>query len=49
MPFGPNRLNGGRTEWPSLADPPTLHAAVPNWNPGDTIPLGLTDLTFELA
>jgi hypothetical protein len=22
------------------ADPPTLKAAVPNWRPGDTIPLG---------
>jgi hypothetical protein len=22
------------------ADPPTLHTAVPNWAPGDTIPLG---------
>ena len=22
------------------ADPPTLHTAVPTWNPGDTIPLG---------
>jgi hypothetical protein len=22
------------------ADPPTLRTAVPNWNPGDTIPLG---------
>jgi hypothetical protein len=22
------------------ADPPTLHTAVPNWSPGDTIPLG---------
>jgi hypothetical protein len=22
------------------ADPPTLTAAVPNWSPGDTIPLG---------
>jgi hypothetical protein len=22
------------------ADPPTLHTAVPNWQPGDTIPLG---------
>ena len=22
------------------ADPPTLHTAVPNWRPGDTIPLG---------
>ena len=21
------------------ADPPTLHTAVPNWSPGDTIPL----------
>jgi hypothetical protein len=22
------------------ADPPTLHTAVPNWSPSDTIPLG---------
>jgi hypothetical protein len=22
------------------ADPPTLHTVVPNWRPGDTIPLG---------
>lgn len=22
------------------ADPPTLKTAVPNWSPGDTIPLG---------
>jgi hypothetical protein len=22
------------------ADPPTIEAAVPNWAPGDTIPLG---------
>jgi hypothetical protein len=22
------------------ADPPTLKVAVPNWSPGDTIPLG---------
>ena len=22
------------------ADPPTLHTAVPNWSPGDEIPLG---------
>jgi hypothetical protein len=21
-------------------DPPTLHTAVPNWSPGNTIPLG---------
>lgn len=24
----------------SLAEPPTLATAVPNWRPGDTIPLG---------
>ena len=24
----------------SPADPPTLKSAVPNWRPGDTIPLG---------
>ena len=22
------------------AEPPTLHSAVPNWRPGDTIPFG---------
>lgn len=22
------------------ADPPTFHTAVPNWRPGDVIPLG---------
>jgi hypothetical protein len=22
------------------ADPPTFHTVVPNWRPGDTIPLG---------
>jgi hypothetical protein len=26
------------------ADPPTLIAAVPNWKPGDTIPLGRRSL-----
>jgi hypothetical protein len=25
----------------SPAEPPTLSSAVPNWNPGDTIPLGV--------
>lgn len=24
----------------SLAEPPLLSSAVPNWQPGDTIPLG---------
>jgi hypothetical protein len=24
----------------SPTDPATLHSAVPNWRPGDTIPLG---------
>jgi hypothetical protein len=24
----------------SPAEPPTLSSAVPNWSPGDTIPLG---------
>jgi hypothetical protein len=24
----------------TLADPPTFATAVPNWRPGDTIPLG---------
>ena len=23
------------------ADPPTFHTAIPNWGPGDTIPLGV--------
>ena len=42
---------GGGTEVPGFlfkletpegkpADPPTLSVAVPNWRPGDTIPLG---------
>jgi hypothetical protein len=26
------------------ADPPTLQSAVPNWRPGDTIPLGRSTL-----
>jgi hypothetical protein len=26
------------------ADPPTFAAAVPNWRPGDTIPLGRRSL-----
>jgi hypothetical protein len=26
------------------AEPPTLTSAVPNWGPGDTIPLGPTTL-----
>jgi hypothetical protein len=26
------------------ADPPTLHAAVPNWRPGDTIAIGRRSL-----
>ena len=29
------------------ADPPTLHTAVPNWRPGDTIPLRVTDVRDE--
>jgi hypothetical protein len=28
------------TEDGAPAEPATLHAAVPNWRPGDTIPLG---------
>jgi hypothetical protein len=28
------------TEAASPADPPSLDSAVPNWRPGDTIPLG---------
>jgi hypothetical protein len=27
----------------SAADPPTLKSAVPDWHPGDTIPLGGKD------
>jgi hypothetical protein len=30
------------------ADPPTLTAAVPNWRPGDTIPLG-ADKTLRVV
>jgi hypothetical protein len=30
------------------ADPPTLHTAVPNWRPGDTIPLG-ADRTLRVV
>jgi hypothetical protein len=30
------------------ADPPTLHAAVPNWRPGDMIPLG-ADRTLRVV
>jgi hypothetical protein len=31
-----------RLETPAgeAAEPPTLQSAVPNWSPGDTIPLG---------
>lgn len=29
------------------AEPPTLSAAVPNWKPGDTIPLGPPVLVVE--
>jgi hypothetical protein len=31
-----------KLEWQdgTPADPPTLETAVPNWQPGDTIPLG---------
>jgi hypothetical protein len=28
------------------AEPPTLTTAVPNWRPGDTIPLGHRTLTW---
>jgi hypothetical protein len=28
------------TEAGSPADPPSIESAVPNWRPGDTIPLG---------
>jgi hypothetical protein len=30
------------------ADPPTLRTAVPNWSPGDTIPLG-RDMTVRVT
>jgi hypothetical protein len=30
------------------ADPPVLHTAVPNWEAGDTIPLG-TDRTLRVV
>jgi hypothetical protein len=30
------------------ADPPTLHTAVPNWQAGDTIPLG-ADRTLRVV
>jgi hypothetical protein len=29
------------------AEPPTLSSAVPNWRPGDTIPLG--SMTLEVV
>jgi hypothetical protein len=32
----------------SPAEPPTLATAVPNWNPGDTIPLG-NDRTLRVV
>jgi hypothetical protein len=50
MPFGPNRQRKGNRmagflfrlelEDGTCADPPTFETAVPNWRPGDTIPLG---------
>jgi hypothetical protein len=49
-PFGPSRLRGKdrmagfthRLEHQdgTPADPPTFRTAVPNWQPGDEIPLG---------
>jgi hypothetical protein len=49
-PFGPYPTGREKPKWPSIsrleheeetpADPPTLHTAVPNWQPGDAIPLG---------
>ena len=47
----PQPSTEGRPEWAGFyfrlenedgtpADPPTLHTAVPNWQAGDTIPLG---------
>jgi hypothetical protein len=46
----PNPTPEGSPKWDSdfrlehedgmPADPPMLHTAVPNWAPGDTIPLG---------
>jgi hypothetical protein len=46
--FGPNRKEGNPSgihfrlelEDGTPAEPPTLHTAVPNWQAGDTIPLG---------
>jgi hypothetical protein len=49
MPFGPQPTEEDRMAGFSFklehedgtpADPPTLHTAVPNWQAGDTIPLG---------
>jgi hypothetical protein len=49
VPFGPNRQRRGepngihvqtRARRRTPADPPVLQTAVPNWSPGDTIPLG---------
>jgi hypothetical protein len=46
-PFGPQSTEEDRMagftfrlehEDGTPADPPTLHTAVPNWSPGDTIP-----------
>jgi hypothetical protein len=48
-PLGPQSSNlgpNGRLQFRlehedgAPADPPTLNTAVPNWSPGDTIPLG---------
>lgn len=48
-PFGPSPETGGdpnglrlqaRARGRQPADPPTFRTAVPNWRPGDTIPLG---------
>jgi hypothetical protein len=50
LPFGPSSKRKGKPNgWLTYrleledgtpADPPTLNTAVPNWRPGDTIPLG---------
>jgi hypothetical protein len=36
----PDRLQPELHEGGTPADPPVLHTAVPNWQAGDTIPLG---------
>jgi hypothetical protein len=54
LPFGPNRLRKGESRMAFLfklettdgapAEPPSLATAVPNWRPGDEIPLGRRSL-----